>query len=114
MRAQYNALSRSDWREAIHFGNDLAESRGSPRHRGAALSNLCYAYAANGDLAEAAEACNAAVELAPDAWRAVNNRGAARWLAGDHAAASLDFTAAAALAGNEDEVRANLALAQCN
>tara|TARA_R110002072_G_scaffold3901_16_gene27987 strand:+ start:623 stop:1084 length:462 start_codon:yes stop_codon:yes gene_type:complete len=113
VRAQYNAISRSDWREAVHFGNDIADSGASPRHRTAALTNLCYAHAAAGDFTQALQACDAALALGPDAWRAVNNRGAAYWLAGDHAAAITDFNAAAALAGSEDEVRANLALAQC-
>lgn len=113
IRAQYNAVSRSEWRQAIHFGQEVAASGAAPSQRTAALSNLCYAYAATGEFAQAVSACDAAIELTPTAWRAVNNRGAAHWLAGDRTAAIADFNAAAALAGVEDEVRANLSLAQC-
>lgn len=114
IRAQYNAVTRGEWRQAIHFGEEVAASGAAPSQRTAALSNLCFAYANTGEFAAAIEACDAAIELRPDAWRAINNRGAAHWLAGDHAAAIADFNAAAAVAGNEDEVRANLLLAQCN
>jgi Flp pilus assembly protein TadD len=113
IRAQYNALTRSEWRQAIHFGQEVASSGAAPSQRTAALSNLCYAYGATGEFAQAIQACDAAAELSPTAWRAVNNRGAAHWLAGDHAAAVADFNTAAGLAGSEDEVRANLSLAQC-
>ncbi len=114
IRAQYNAVSRSEWRQAIHFGREVAASGAAPSQRTAALTNLCYAYAATGEYALAVEACDAAVELTPTAWRALNNRGAAHWLAGNSAAATSDFNAAAALAGSEDEVQANLSLAQCS
>ncbi|WP_339745496.1 hypothetical protein [uncultured Maricaulis sp.] len=113
IRAQYNAVTRSEWRQAIHFGREVAASGAAPSQRTAALTNLCYAYAATGEFAEAVLACDAAAELTPTAWRAINNRGAAHWLAGDHAAAVTDFNAAAVLAAGEDEVRANLSLAQC-
>ena len=113
IRAQYNAVTRSEWRQAIHFGREVAESGAASGQRTAALTNLCIAYAATGEFAQAVQACDAAAELTPTAWRAVNNRGAAHWLAGEHAAAITDFNAAAALAGSEDEVRANLLLAQC-
>ncbi|SDM83848.1 tetratricopeptide repeat protein [Maricaulis salignorans] len=113
VRAQYNAVTRSQWPQAIHFGEEVAGSGAASGQRAAALTNLCYAFAATAEYDQAVEACNAAIELRPDAWRAINNRGAAQWLAGDHAAATADFNAAATLAGNEDEVQANLSLARC-
>jgi tetratricopeptide (TPR) repeat protein len=114
IRAQYNAVERGQWRQAIHFGNEVASGRGAPGNRIAALSNLCVAYAATGELQSAIESCDAALELSPTAWRAFNNRGAVHWLAGDHAAAASDFEAAAALAAGEAEVQANSSLAQCS
>ncbi|WP_417468357.1 hypothetical protein [Maricaulis sp.] len=113
VRAQYNAVTRGEWRQVIHFGEEIANSGAAPGQRAAALSNLCAGYAATGEFELAIEACDAALELRDDAWRAMNNRGVAHWLAGDRAAAIADFNAAAALAGDEDEVRANLSLAQC-
>ena len=114
VRAQYNALQRADWPEAIHFGVEVSESGASPRDRVAALSNLCFAYAASGDTSEAIVACNAALERRSNAWRALNNRGAAQWLAGDRTAAAADFQAASELADDEAEVQANLALSACS
>ena len=114
VRAQFNSLRRAQWERAIHFGTEVSESGASPRDKVVALSNLCYAYAASGDAAEAIVACDAALEQSADAWRALNNRGAANWLAGNRSAAAADFQAAAAVAGGEDEVQANMALAQCS
>ncbi|MBO6798408.1 hypothetical protein [Maricaulis sp.] len=114
VRAQFNSLRRAQWERAIHFGTEVSESGASPRDKVVALSNLCYAYAASGDAAEAIVACDAAIEQSSDAWRALNNRGAANWLAGNRSAAAADFQAAAAVAGGEDEVQANMALAQCS
>jgi len=113
VRAQYNAVTRGEWRQAIHFGEEIAASGAAPSQRAAALTNLCAGYAATGEYAQAIEACDAALELRSNAWRAMNNRGVAHWLAGDRAAAVADFNAAAAIAGDEDEVQANLSLAQC-
>lgn len=114
VRAQYNAVSRGEWVQAIHFGNEVADSGTSPRHKSAALTNLCYAYAATGEYASAVEACSASLDMRDNSWRALNNRGAAQWLAGDRSAALADFQAASALEADEDEVVANLALAQCS
>ena len=114
VRAQYNAVTRGQWRQAIHFGNEVASGRGAPGNRVAAFSNLCVAYASTGELQSALDACDAALELNPGAWHAVNNRGAAHWLAGDRAAAASDFEAAAALAAGEAEVQANSSLGQCS
>ena len=114
VRAQFNSLRRAQWERAIHFGEEVSQSGASSRDKVVALSNLCYAYAASGDAAEAIVACDAALEQSADAWRALNNRGAANWLAGNRSAAAADFQAAAAVAGGEDEVQANMALAQCS
>jgi Flp pilus assembly protein TadD len=113
VRAQYNAVSRSQWRQAIQFGQVVANSGTTTSHKGAAFTNLCIAYAATGESQRATEACDAAIELRPESWRAHNNRGAAHWLAGNHAAAATDFATAARLGGNEDEVQANARLTQC-
>lgn len=114
VRAQYSAVSRGEWLQAIHFGNEVVDSGAAPSAKAAAYTNLCYAYAATGAYDEALEACNSALERDDDAWRALNNRGAAQWLAGDHVAASSDFQAAAAIEEGEEEVIANLTLAQCS
>lgn len=113
VRAQYNAVTRGEWPEAIHFGLEVVESGGAPGHKVAAYTNLCAAYAATGELEQALEACDSALELRGNAWRAMNNRGAVLWLAGDRDAAIEAFQAANAASSGEDEVEANLGLAEC-
>ncbi|MHA6288244.1 hypothetical protein [Maricaulis sp. CAU 1757] len=113
VRAQYNAVTRGEWPEAIHFGEEVAASGMSPVHKRAAWANLCAAYAGSGELDQAAEACATALELDDDNWRALNNRGVVAWLNGDRDSAVASFEAAEAASSGEDEVAANLALAQC-
>ena len=113
VRAQYNAVSRGEWSDVIHFGEDILESNGAPGHKVAALTNLCAAYAATGEYTMAIESCDAALEMREGAWRALNNRGVALWLSGEQEAAIASFQAAEASSSGEDEVTANLALSQC-
>ena len=113
VRAQYNAVSRAEWADVIHFGEEILASNGAPGHKVAALTNLCAAYAATGEYTMAIEACDQALEMRDGAWRALNNRGAALWLSGQHDAAMASFQAAEASSSGEDEVTANLSLTQC-
>lgn len=113
VRAQYSAVQRAEWRQATHFGRETTTSGAAPGHKAAAFTNLCIVYAQTGDAQNAISACDAAIELRPNAWRAYNNRGAAHWLAGDYAAATADFARAAEHGGDEDEVIANSSLSQC-
>jgi Flp pilus assembly protein TadD len=113
VRAQYNAVSRSEWRQAIQFGQVVANSGTTASHKGAAFTNLCIAYASTGEAQRASEACDAAIELRPESWRAYNNRGAANWLAGERDAAISDFRMASQFGAGEDEVQANAILSQC-
>lgn len=113
VRAQFSAVERGEWRQALHFGREATTSGTSSGNKAAAFTNLCIVYAQTGETADAIGACDAAIELRPNAWRAYNNRGAAHWLAGDYAAASADFSRASALGGGEDEVIANSSLSQC-
>jgi len=114
VRAQYNALERGDFRQSIHFGEAAIQSGTSARHRVAAMSNLCVAYAQTGETQRAIEACDEAIELSSNSWRAYNNRGVIRWTEGDYSEAQSDFQAASDYASNEEEVRANLQASQCS
>lgn len=113
VRAQYHAVERAQWNQAAHFGREATRSGAAPGHKAAAFTNLCIVYAHTGESEDAIAACDAALEIRPEAWRAFNNRGAAAWLAGDHDAARADFIRAAEIAANEDEVLANASLSQC-
>ena len=113
VRAQYNAVTRGEWADAIHFGEEIVASSGAPGHKVAALTNLCAAYAATGEYTLALEACDSALDMRDGAWRALNNRGAALWLSGQQDAAIAAFQAAEQSSSGEDEVTANLSLTQC-
>ncbi|WP_323762602.1 hypothetical protein [Maricaulis sp.] len=113
VRAQYNAVERGEWANVVLIGEGLVESGLSARNKTAAWSNLCAGYAASGDVDAALSACDEALALRDDAWRALNNRGAAHWLAGNRVAAVADFRAADAASSGEEDVSANLAMAMC-
>ena len=113
VRAQYNALSRGEWYDAANIGETVVDSGVSNRHKVAAYSNQCGALAMSGAHADAISACDAALDLRDGAWRALNNRGVARWLSGDRPGALADFQAANTSSSGEDEVEANLALTNC-
>ncbi|MAC90202.1 MULTISPECIES: hypothetical protein [Maricaulis] len=113
VRAQYNAVERGEWPNAVLIGEGLVETGLSSRNKTAAWSNLCAGYAGSGEYEAAVSACGEALALRDNAWRALNNRGAAHWLAGNTEAALADFRAADAASSGEDEVTANLAMASC-
>lgn len=113
VRAQYNAVTRGEWENVIHFGEEIVASGNAPGHKVAGYTNLCAAYAATGAFEAALSACDSALELRDDAWRAFNNRGVALMLSGQRDAAAEAFSAAEAASSGEDEVEANLALLQC-
>lgn len=108
VRASVQRFDRGQWREAAHFAREALSRRNAAPTMAAAQTNLCGALANLGD-AGAAEACDAAVEANEGGWEALNNRGAAYALAGNMAAASADFAAAAALEGTGPEAAANAA-----
>lgn len=99
VRASAQRLERGQWRETAHFANEALSRRNAAPTMAAARTNLCAALANLGDDG-AAEACDAAVETNEGGWEALNNRGAARYLAGNGAGAAEDFAAAAALTDN--------------
>ncbi|WP_300531711.1 hypothetical protein [Maricaulis sp.] len=113
IRAQLGAVSRGEWAQAIHFGGEVAESGASPRLKAVALNNTCIAYAESGEFEAAIAACNESLERRGGNWHALNNRGAAYWLAGNRGAAIADFAAAEEAKSGEEEVAANMALASC-
>ena len=113
VRAQYNAVERGEWPNVVLIGEGLVESGLSSRNKTAAWSNLCAGYAGSGEYEAAVSACGEALALRDNAWRALNNRGVAHWLAGDAEAALADFRAADAASSGEDEVAANLAMVSC-
>jgi len=106
IRGGYNAYSRGDYKIAKTFNARATASGIKKSRRSIAYSNLCATLGQLNSLAEALDACNLAVKMAPNNWRALNNRGVVNYLAGNKQAALADFTAAA---GSPDA-----ALAQAN
>jgi len=56
-----------------------------------ALNALCVALTSNGDADAAADACSEAIELLPNRWTAINNRGTARYVGGRYGEALSDY-----------------------
>ncbi len=106
IRGGYNAYTRGDYKIAKTF-NVRATAKGIKKsRRSIAYSNLCATLGQLNTLDAALDACNSAVKMAPNNWRALNNRGVVNYLAGKKDAAMADFTTAA---GSPDA-----ALAQAN
>ena len=112
VRASASRVGRGEWSVAEHFATEAINSGTSARNKAAAYVNLCAALAGQRS-AGAAEACSEAVTRR-ERWEAVNNRGAAFWLAGDLQAATADFARAAELAPSEEAVVSNNALLACS
>ncbi len=110
IRGGYNAYGHKEWKKSAFFNKKGAAKGNKKSRRSIAYSNLCAALAQQGKLDEALAACNAAVEMAPANWRALNNRGAVNLLSGNEAAAHADFAAALPLAKGAAEVTHNAAL----
>ena len=73
--------------------------------RAAALSNLCAAHAAKGDLDSAIEACGESLAINDQNWRAYSNRAYAYYLKGMYAQAKADLESAAQFSPNARQVQ---------
>ena len=72
----------------------------SQHDRAGALSNLCAAYAAKGELELAIKSCTQSLEINKDNWRAYNNRSYAYYLRGRYRLADADLKRAQAINPN--------------
>lgn len=70
-----------------------------------ARNALCVVYTHSREDAMAEQECTRAVELMPGHWSALNNRGTARYLAGNMAGARQDYQRALELPGNKKDVK---------
>ncbi len=96
IRGGYNAYARGDYKQAGTFLTRATAKGNKKSRRSIAYANLCANLGQQNNLDAALEACGTALELAPTNWRALNNRGVVKYLAGDKIAANADFTVAAA------------------
>lgn len=97
VRHAERALRRGDETDAVAY---------------AAQTVLCLAHLRTDRVEAALDACDAAVTAKPDSWRALNNRGIARYKALDFDGAASDYQAAVEAGGPVDMLTANLTLAE--
>lgn len=83
----------------------LERDRPTPFEKAAALSNLCAARAAQGDVDSAIRDCTDSLSIDSANWHAYSNRSYAYYLKGLYFEARLDLDAAAALAPAAREIR---------
>lgn len=80
-----------------------------------ALNALCVALTQSGQGDEAADACSEAIEILPQRWTAINNRGTARFVAARYGEALADYRLALRVAPPDPAIEAtiehNIALA---
>lgn len=68
-----------------------------------ALNALCVALTGDRQPDAAADACSEAIEMLPNRWTAINNRGTARYVAGRYGEALSDYRRALRVAPADDE-----------
>lgn len=68
------------------------------------LNALCAALTSNGDIKEAVDACNRAVELYPSLWQALNTRGTAYYISGQNELALKDYKKALGIVKGSDSL----------
>lgn len=103
------AFQRGDFVRAERLARAALSSpaRLSPSRRSVAYANWCASLSMTGQHEAALEACNTAVALRPDNWRAHLNQASALHRAGSPASAQAAYAQASALApGAEEVVRA--------
>ncbi|WP_201155033.1 hypothetical protein [Rhodothalassium salexigens] len=112
LRLAEQALERGQVDRALTHGARAALRGEDRRVVLGAQSVLCLGHLRQGAGASALKACSAVADARPDDWRALNNRGIARYQTGDYAGAAADYRAALAAGGPAKMLDANLALAE--
>ncbi len=104
IRAGIAAFDKGSFKKAAFFQEAALKNKLSKSRKLAAYTNLCAAKGALGELSAAAKACDAALAISPDSWQALNNKGVVTWLSGDHITASSQLSAAARIAGSDNDL----------
>lgn len=99
IRSGAQAFTKGDHDLAVTYNLRALKSGLSKSRKAIAYNNLAAAYGARGEYAEAIEASNSALNLRPDLWEALHNRGAAKLAAGNLQAGNTDMAAAMAAKG---------------
>jgi len=117
-------LGAGETEEAVELARRYVESFERTQHvsfrevlpaRYFAFNALCVALTQSGEGDEAADACTRAIDLLPQRWTAINNRGTARFVAERYGEALADYRLALRVAPPDPAVEAtiehNIALA---
>jgi len=101
------AFERGSFDKSEAFSRHALKQGLKKSRKAAAYSNLCAALGEQGELEEAMESCNKAVNYNPKNWRALSNRAVLHAKAGNQDAARADISAAALLTSDEPKLAHN-------
>lgn len=108
IRSAATAFERGDFSKSASFSKYALKQGLKKSRKTAAFSNLCAALGAQGELEDAMEACNKALDLVPKNWHALSNRAVLYSLNGEDDLAKQDLQAAILLAADEPKLAHNL------
>ncbi len=103
----YRAYAEGNFSKSAAYSRYALQQGLKTSHKTIVYSNLCAALGIQGRYADAIEACNTALELAPGNWQAYSNRAAANWLSGDKQQARQDIKSAREIDGQAPEITYN-------
>lgn len=107
IRSAATAFERGDFSKSVSFSNYALKQGLKKSRKTAAYSNLCAALGTQGEYDDALEACNEALDLAHQNWRALSNRAVIYSLTGNEEKAREDMQAAIVLASDEPKLAQN-------
>lgn len=105
LSAGAEAIRAGQYDDGIRLTRMGLERAAKVAERAAALSNLCAAHAAKGELDLALQACSESIALNDQNWRAYSNRSYAYYLKGMYAKANTDLENAASISPNARQVQ---------
>lgn len=108
IRSGASAFQNGDFAKSAVYSKRALKEGLSKSRKTTAYSNLCAALGAQGEYETALEACNSALEIAPQNWQALSNRASVNWLSGNTDLVSADITKAQELASDAPEIAHNV------
>ena len=108
IRSAATAFEKGRYSESASFSQYALKQGLKKSRKTAAFSNLCAALGVQGEYEDAMEACNKALDLDADNWRALSNRAVINSLTGNEELAREDLQTAILLAADEPKLAHNL------
>ena len=107
IRSAATAFEKGQFSKSASFSKYALKQGLKKSRKTAAYSNLCAALGTQGEYDDALEACDKAIDLAPQNWRALSNRAVIYSLTGNEEQAREDMQAAILLAADEPKLAQN-------